>query len=101
MSETRWTPGPWRVGKPGEKTGTLNMVIGPDNKMTAFTGNPARDDAEIADNAHLTAAAPDMAEALALFERQWNACGPNSDFGRYFQNVRDAAVAALRKARGE
>ena len=32
---------------------------------------------------------------LELFVSQWNACGPNSDFGRYFKNVRDAAVATL------
>ena len=36
--------------------------------------------------------------ALQLFVTQWNACGPNSEFGRYFQNVRDAAVAALSSA---
>lgn len=33
--------------------------------------------------------------ALILFLSQCNACGPNSDFGRYFQNVRDAALSAL------
>lgn len=33
--------------------------------------------------------------AVQLFLRQWNACGANSDFGRYFKNVRDAAVDAL------
>jgi hypothetical protein len=32
---------------------------------------------------------------LLLFLRQWDACGPNSEFGRYFGNVRDAAVSAL------
>ncbi|HUD10955.1 MAG TPA: hypothetical protein VMS08_00970 [Candidatus Saccharimonadia bacterium] len=32
---------------------------------------------------------------LVLFVRQWNACGPNSDFGRYFQDVRDAAVKVV------
>lgn len=36
-----------------------------------------------------------LRSALELFMRQWNACGPNSDFGRYFSNVRDAANAAL------
>ena len=43
----------------------------------------------------------DLYEALTLFIKQWNACGPNSDFGRYFSNVRDAANAALAKASGE
>ena len=33
--------------------------------------------------------------ALRTFVVQWNACGPNSDFGRYFANVRQQAVAAL------
>lgn len=33
--------------------------------------------------------------ALQLFVKQWNACGPNSDFGRYFQNVKDAADKVL------
>lgn len=34
-------------------------------------------------------------DALKLFVKQWNACGPNSDFGRHFANVRAAAIAAL------
>jgi hypothetical protein len=37
----------------------------------------------------------ELEAALNLFVKQWNACGPNSDFGRYFSNVRDAANAAL------
>lgn len=36
-------------------------------------------------------------EALEKFVAQWNACGPNSDFGRYFKNVRDTAVSVLAK----
>lgn len=36
--------------------------------------------------------------ALELFIKQWDACGPNSDFGRYFSNVRDAAEAAIHRA---
>jgi hypothetical protein len=34
-------------------------------------------------------------DVLKLFVKQWNACGPNSDFGRHFANVRAAAIAAL------
>lgn len=33
--------------------------------------------------------------ALRAFIKQWNACGPNSDFGQYFANIREQAVAAL------
>lgn len=36
-----------------------------------------------------------LREALQTFVEQWNACGPNSDFGRYFANVQKQAVAAL------
>jgi hypothetical protein len=39
-----------------------------------------------------------LLEALELFAKQWNACGPNSDFGRYFGNVRIAAEAAIAHA---
>lgn len=46
-------------------------------------------------DARLIAATPKMLAALRLFEKQWNACGPNSDFGRYFSNVRDAVRSAL------
>jgi hypothetical protein len=43
----------------------------------------------------------EMLAALELFTKQWNACGPNSDFGRYFSNVRAAAEAAIDRAKGE
>jgi hypothetical protein len=43
----------------------------------------------------------EMLAALELFTRQWNACGPRSDFGRYFSNVRAAAEAAIDRAKGE
>lgn len=49
-------------------------------------------------DARLMAAAKEMEKALCLLISQWNACGPNSDFGRNFSNVRAAALAALAKA---
>lgn len=36
--------------------------------------------------------------ALELFEQQYNACGPNSNFGRIFSNVHKAACEALTPA---
>jgi len=41
-----------------------------------------------------------LTDALQAFVKQWNACGPNSDFGRNFKPVRDQAVAAIAKATG-
>jgi hypothetical protein len=38
----------------------------------------------------------ELSGALKMFVAQWNACGPNSDFGRYFQNVKNAADLALK-----
>jgi hypothetical protein len=40
-----------------------------------------------------------MTAGLEAFIKQWNACGPNSDFGRQFQAVRDEAVKALAAAK--
>lgn len=41
--------------------------------------------------------APPVVEALQQFVLQWNACGPNSDFGRYFNRIHEVAVDALAK----
>jgi hypothetical protein len=42
-----------------------------------------------------------LLSALELFVKQWNACGPNSDFGRYFSHIRVKAEAAIAHARDE
>lgn len=42
-----------------------------------------------------------LLDALEQFTKQWNACGPNSDFGRYFSNVRIAAEAAIAHAKDQ
>ena len=39
----------------------------------------------------------ELTAVLNLFVKQWNACGPNSEFGKYFSNVRNAAVAILQR----
>lgn len=50
--------------------------------------------------ANVICAAHDGLAFAKLFLKQWNACGPNSDFGRYFSNVRDAAEKYVAKAEG-
>ncbi len=94
----KFTPGPWSMDSTGSVVNASGGYV-----AEAFDGLPGSDtDQEIASaNARLVAAAPELFEALTLFVDQWNACGPNSDFGRYFQNVRDAARTALLKASPE
>ncbi len=41
------------------------------------------------------AAVENQLDALHMFVKQWDACGPNSEFGRYFDNVRKAATSAI------
>lgn len=62
---------------------------------------PTPEDTLLAQIAGLRAQNKELVEALQTFIDQWNACGPNSDFGRYFRNVRDKANAALARARDE
>lgn len=50
--------------------------------------------------AGIDASRAELLTALETFVKQWNACGPNSDFGRHFKNVRDAAVSAIAQAQG-
>ena len=42
-----------------------------------------------------------LAGALQTFIKQWEACGPNSEFGRYFANVYREAKAAIQATEGE
>ncbi len=72
-------------------TGVNSYGDGPERIVGKLTGATPEDEAVVL-------AAPETLEALKLFVRQWNACGPNSDFGRYFRSVRDAAVKAIAKA---
>jgi len=59
------------------------------------------DEQEYIELLRLRASNKALLDALQLFAKQWNACGPNSDFGRYFGNVRIAAEAAIAHAKSE
>lgn len=115
--EAKHTPGPWRftrvdinvakIGVYQETTAgrmdalwsdaTGNAVAVPAHPAQHGFGSFGLTEAD----ANLVAAAPDMHGALTTFKKQWEACGPNSDFGRYFKNVYVAACAALSRAGGE
>ena len=101
---TQHTPGPWHV---------YSRSIGSDryyNRATLAHGtNPEGDGpktllAEVGgmsvEDLRLIEAAPEMLEVLKLFMAQYNACGPNSNFGRIFANVGTAAAQAISKAEG-
>lgn len=99
MSDFKGTPGPWRVREnPGHAPDKCDLSICGDIFVLADVNGPNYAHCEA--NARLIAAAPEMLAALQTFIDQWNACGPNSDFGRYFKSVRDAAVAVTQKATG-
>lgn len=105
------TPGPWELYRSEDEYGEMvhavtKFGIGPNGghvawnlaRMPVTSESKRLTQDEINANARLMRASPDMLEALLLFEKQWNACGPNSDFGRYFSNVRDAVVSAIARA---
>jgi len=51
-------------------------------------------------NADLIAAAPELLAALQLFVKQYDTCGPNSNFGRIFEDVKKSATVAIAKTEG-
>ena len=97
------TPGPWRVechhgaGKI-ISAGTNSYGDGPED-FVCIVGPYLHPEVRPGD-VGLIIAAPALLDALELFVAQWNACGSNSEFGRYFGNVRDAALAAIAQKEG-
>lgn len=109
MSETKWTPGPWRIS-----TGNMaNVIEGPTGKENisewddgyapVATAQPccasyqhADREANLQANLHLVAAAPDLYAALDQLLDDMGADGLS-----VCQAAKDQAIAALRKARGE
>ncbi len=91
------TPFDWQaIGEPTASSGFHLYIIDANGRKIGVVWGKAH---EKAGTAALLAAAPQMQAALELFVSQWNACGPNSDFGRYFQNLCHDAVAALTASR--
>jgi len=86
----QWT---FRVGGTGDAP-TFFVYRGP--TIGIFVGDTFEDEAD----AKLIAAAPELLDALNLFMTQYDACGPNSNFGRIFANVKTAAAQAVAKAKG-
>ena len=124
MSEnTRWTPGPWRVWKPEVGDGERrHLAVVPASRERGGNLSPHRSrwriaqffpwnrwggketyNEEVAANAHLIAAAPEMYEALeracgVLFRAEGNG---SSLEGQNFADAIKYARAILAKARGK
>ena len=108
MSGAAHTPGPWVVDGP-DMFGDFNIVLAnreSDSRAIAAVVSNLRDPAEVAANACLNAAAPELLEALdwALAEiegrtRYDTTCPYNADEQR--DNCLTLARAAIAKARGE
>lgn len=90
MSGAKWTPGPWFACHPddlGETVARLDKIWAVKCNVPVASGK---------DDAHLIAAAPEMADAL----RQWQHAEETGDDAEV-ANARVARDAALSKARGE
>jgi hypothetical protein len=118
MSETKWTPGPWFAHGPINANRQDYGVVssrpydpastGGFQRRIAWIGNASSPhqsltlEAEVAANAHLIAAAPELYTALDDLmggdERMQVAIGGNP---LYVDRFMDAARAALAKARGD
>lgn len=112
MTEPKWTPGIWRITNMGaDKHGFYRHQIGTHEQTVAYTFEPGLQRTEQHANAHLLAAAPDMAEALEQAIRIFDdmikvgVIGPKEDYMSYFVGEDMEALqpirAALAKARGE
>lgn len=93
-SEPKWTAGPWKNGGPDD-FGDHPIGHNADNLAVAAVVTNLRSPDEVAANAHLIAAAPDLYEALNVLVLAL--CHEHNKNIPYWQE----AVSALAKARGE
>jgi hypothetical protein len=100
MSETKFTPGPWRladhsytfiISKPGDGYITRDVCRMDASTMSAFQQKA---------NAHLIAAAPELYEALEELHAQQNG-PPLEKYKTRWEKAMRKTEAALAKARGE
>ncbi len=97
MSNSKHTPGPWKVGSMSNGDFYKRNIAGADGYHVAIASS--RDDSEVDANALLIAAAPDLLEALKMLLIYTKACEgvlnctPAGQIG--------IAEAAIAKATGE
>lgn len=108
MSEKKFTPGQWKVGKQDHPIGYFPIYarIGV-TKLACITKTASHEvgfgvsEAEHKANAHLIAAAPDMYEALVTTLENINSLGPAGALYDTYKPWAELVGAVLRKARGE
>lgn len=114
-SETKFTPGPWMVGKPDTEMGSVLIGVNLDDQSYGFSiadvcsGSPAEIEKTLSD-ARLIAAAPDLYSALNAMLDMFSAVAEKVDWGKSFLGSNEIrkfneapiqAKRALAKARGE
>jgi len=102
MPETKWTPGPW-LAEPADMFGDHNIVLsdGEDRRAVAAVVSNMRDPSEVAANARLIAAAPDMLEALVFITDENAPYSATQAWRDRIVEARTKVCAAIAKARGE
>lgn len=103
MSGVAHTPGPWEVDGP-DMFGDYNIVLAnreSDSRAIAAVVSNLRDPAEVAANARLNAAAPELlAELEGALSDLWENCHSHQDRPS-FERDYARAFAVIAKARGE
>ena len=97
MSETKHTPGPWRILR---QNGKQFIQAGPVYFSIAEVAGPsnAGRERELTANVNLIAAAPDLLEALKMFVREYEGTGSDD---RETRPEMIAARAAIAEATGQ
>lgn len=96
MSEKRFTPGPWRLGRVGSVVSDSPVEGMGGSDAIEYYGGHCVCESVVEPNAHLIAAAPDLYDALRSLLLSLNDV-LSPDFSRALEN----SHAVLAKARGE
>jgi hypothetical protein len=100
MSESRFTPGPWRAEGPDDFR-DFNILHDGDSLAVAAAVSNMRSLDEIEANARLIAAAPDLIEALEDLKRELVLSDVDLDYiESHFRPWLNKAESAAAKARG-
>ena len=98
MSAPKWTPGPWEIGDPNDKTGADIGIHSSDWVIADMCKDVCKLTVNQQANAHLITAAPELYAAL---HNLLNRIKHDPEAKNWWPNTQEEARAALAKARGE